>query len=97
MREIYEHQYSDKKVQERLLYLNVINPHKIRASKGDSVSSPNILWVQLSDVNVLNDDVLVAIGNSETLSSDNTFGTDTDNRFVGADFERSNSGFIICY
>lgn len=33
-------------------YLDVINPDEISAGKSDGITSPDVLWVQLSDVNV---------------------------------------------
>ena len=33
-------------------YLDMINPDEISAGKGDSITSPGVLWVQLGNVNV---------------------------------------------
>lgn len=62
--------------------LDVIDPDEISSGEGDGISSPDVLWVELGNVDVLDDDVLGSIGNSETLSSDHSIGTDTNNRLV---------------
>jgi hypothetical protein len=35
----------------------MIDPHHVTALQSDSITAPNVLWVQLGDVDVLQDDV----------------------------------------
>lgn len=73
---------------------NVVDPDKIRTINLDSITSPNVLRVQLSDVDVLNDDVLSAL-DVKTLALDNTIGTDADNGLVRVDDNRVQSSLIV--
>lgn len=46
-------------------------------------------------MDVLNDDVLCAVGNAETLSADNTLVANTDNGLVGAQVDSSHTSIIV--
>ena len=58
------------------------NPDLVRSINGNRISTPDVLRVQLRNVNVLNDDILRAVGNAETLSTDDTLVSNTDERLV---------------
>jgi hypothetical protein len=62
--------------------LDVVDPDKIGASEGDSISSPNILWVEFSDVDVLDDHILGAVGDAETFASNYSLAANANNRFI---------------
>ena len=79
-------------------HLDVVNPDEISAGKSNSIATPDILWVELGDVDVsvnvrdarriergqdlLNDDVLGTVCDAETLSSDDTRASNANKRFV---------------
>lgn len=60
------------------------DPDEVRLVEGDGVATPDVLWVKLGDVNVLNDDVLCSVGNAETFAADDTLVANTDEGLVGA-------------
>jgi hypothetical protein len=60
------------------------NPNQISSVESYSVAAPDVLRVELGDVNILDDNVLRSVGNAETLATDHTLATDTDDRLVGA-------------
>lgn len=62
--------------------LDVVDPDEIRAGEGNGITSPDVLWVELGDVDVLDDDVLGSVGDSETLSTDHCVGPNTNDGFV---------------
>lgn len=59
--------------------LAVVDPDEVSASESDCVSTPDVLGVELGDVHVLDDDVGLAVGDSETLSTDDTGAANSDN------------------
>lgn len=73
---------------------NMVNPNKIRAVDLDSITTPNVLRVQLGDVDVLNDDVLSTL-DVKTLALDNTIGTDTHDRLIRVDDNGVESSLIV--
>lgn len=56
-------------------YLDVINPDHISTVQGDGITTPNILRVQVRNVNILNDDVAGTADNLQALSFDNSGAT----------------------
>ena len=74
----------------------MINPDQVTASNSDGISTPDVLRVELSDVNVLNNDVLGSVGHAETLSTNNTLGSNTDDGLVGANVDGADSGLVVC-
>jgi len=73
---------------------NVINPDEVRAINLNGITTPNVLRVELSDVDVLNDDVLGTL-DVQTLTLDNTVGTDTNNGLVRVDSNRVQASLIV--
>ncbi len=62
---------------------NVINPDHVGAVNGDGITTPDVLRVDLSETNVLDNDVLDVAGHADTLALDNTLAALTDQRLVG--------------
>lgn len=60
----------------------VINPDVVSAVKRDSVAAPDQAGVEVGDMDVLDDNILDAIGKTKTLSFDDTLGTDADDALV---------------
>lgn len=61
-------------------YSDVIDPDEISSGKGESISTPDVLVVQVTDLNVLDNDVLA--GKGESLSLDNALVSNTQNGLV---------------
>ena len=71
------------------------NPHEICAIKGDSVTTPDVLGIEVSDGNVLNDDVLCSICDAETLPTNNALVANTDDGLVGPQVDRGSSSIVV--
>ena len=55
----------------------MINPDVVSVGKTDSIASPDIFWVKIGDLDVLDDDV-GDTSHSQTLSVENCIGTEAD-------------------
>lgn len=73
---------------------DMVDPDVVGVVEGDGISSPDKLRVELSDVNVLDNDVL-GVDDTETLAADDTLGANTDQRLVGADGDAQNAGLVV--
>ena len=61
---------------------DVVNPDKIRVVDGDGITTPDVSRVDLRETDVLDDDVLRAAHNADTLSSDHTLASLTNQTLV---------------
>ena len=68
---------------------------QLTAVDGDGITTPDELRVDLGETDVLDDDVLDAVGHADTLSFDNTLVALTDKRLVGANSDTNNTSLII--
>lgn len=78
-----------------MAYLDVVDPDVGRAIQGDGVATPDVLGVQLGDVNVLEDDVADAVGESQALATDDTRVTNTNNGLVRGDVDGAGAGIVV--
>lgn len=69
----------------RRTYGNVVDPDEISSGKGESITTPDVLMVQVADLNVLNNNVLTSKG--QTLALDDTLVSDAKKRLVGSDLD----------
>lgn len=69
--------------------LNVVDPDQVGAGEGDGIAAPDILRVQLSEVHVLDDDVLGTVRKTDSFAADYAFGAFADDALVGADVDGS--------
>jgi hypothetical protein len=76
--------------------LHVVDPNQIRPGQRHGVAAPYVLRVELSDVDVLHDDVFDA-GEAQPLSTDYAFGAFADDRLVGLDVDKCDGGFVVGY
>lgn len=72
------------------------DPDAVGAVDGDGVAAPDVLRVELRDVDVLDDDVLCAVGDVQALAAEDAGGSRADDRLVGADGEAGDTGFVVC-
>lgn len=72
----------------------MVDPDLVAAVEGDTIASPDVLRVELGDVNVLDDDVLGAV-DAQTLTTDDTGITNTNNGLVGAYFKAVQAGVVV--
>lgn len=73
---------------------DMIDPNKISAIKGNSVSAPNILRVQFSNMDVLNNNILGSL-DIKTLALDDTIRTNTNDRLIRVDDNRVQARLIV--
>lgn len=74
-------------------YGNVVNPDEVGSGKGESISTPDILVVQVADLDVLNNDVLACKG--ETLALDDTLGSDSEDSLVATHLDGVLRGLVV--
>lgn len=70
-------------------------PDHVSAIERDGITTENVLGVELGDVDVLDDDVLGAVGHAQTLATDDTLGANTNDGLVGADGEAGNTSSVV--
>lgn len=66
-------------------YCNMVDPNEIGSAEGESISTPDVLGVQVADLNVL-DNYVLAI-EAQTLALYDTLGTNTEDCLVGSDLD----------
>lgn len=74
--------------------LDVINPDVVGTIESNGITTPDELRVQLSDVNVLNDNI-ANTGQTETLTTNNTLTANTDNRLVRPNINTLNASLVV--
>lgn len=55
-----------------MTYFDVIDPDKVCTVQGDSITTPDVLRVEVRNVNILNDDVAGTADNLQALSFDDS-------------------------
>lgn len=73
----------------------MVDPDEVSVIDGDGVSTPDVLGVDIRDSDVLNDDVLRAADNTQTLALDNAGAALADQGFVRIDSDAENTGFVV--
>ena len=76
-------------------YGNMVDPDIVCFVQGDGVSSPDILRVDVGDLNVLQNDVLRSVDNSQAFAFDDTLGAIADDCFVRANGDTKSSSCIV--
>lgn len=74
----------------------MVDPDVAAAIQGNSITTPDILRVELGDVDVLNDYIGHTIRKPEPSASDDTSTAHADDAFVGFNMDGVYSGVIIC-
>ena len=73
----------------------MIDPSIGGAVEGDSITAPNVLRVQVSDLEVLKDHVVGTSGDSEAFAQDNTVSANTENGLIARHHEGVLGRFIV--
>ncbi len=71
----------------------MVDPDEVGSTKGESISTPDVLVVQVTNLDVLDDDVLASKG--EALALDDTLGSNTYDRLVGTDLDGVLCGLVV--
>jgi hypothetical protein len=75
--------------------LDMVDPDEVAAIEGNSITTPDVLGIQVGDVYVLDDDVLHPAGNTETLADNDTRTALSVDGLVGANLDRVETSLII--
>lgn len=75
--------------------LDVVNPDLVGAIQGDSITTPDVLWVELCDVDVLDDDVLGTAGQTQALAAKDTSATNTNDGLVRSNSQALETSIVI--
>ena len=73
----------------------MVNPDVVSLVKGDGVSTPDVLRVDVGDLNVLDNDVLGTVDNAETLALDDTVAAFTNDRLVRGDSDTEGTSGVV--
>lgn len=74
---------------------NVVDPDKVSLVQGDGITTPDILRVDVSDSDVLDDDVLGAADDTDTTALNDTGTALANKRLVGVDGDTENTGLVV--
>lgn len=72
----------------------MINPDLVGAIERNSITTPDILGVEVGNVDVLDDDVLDTTTHSQTLALDTSLVTHTENGLIRGNINRSPSSLV---
>lgn len=73
----------------------MIDPNHVTAIESDGITTPDILRVELGDVNVLDDDVASAVGNVEAFPLDNAFSARSNQSLIRSNDDGIKSRLIV--
>jgi len=73
----------------------VVDPHHISTVKSDGITAPNVVRVELGDLDVLDDDVVGAGNNTETLALDHTAAALADDGLLGSNSDAENTSVVV--
>lgn len=76
-------------------YGNMINPDHISVIKSDSITTPDISFVDIGNSNVLNDNIRSTADNSQTPSLDDTSAALTNDSLIRGDSDAEHTGFVV--
>ena len=75
----------------------MIDPDVRRAVKSDSITTPNVLRIKISNFEVLNDHVVGASGDSKAFAQDDAIFSDTQNGLVARHHEGVRGRLVVGY
>ncbi len=74
---------------------NMVDPDHVGVVQGDGISTPDVLRVEIGDVDVLDDDVLGTADHAEAFALDDPLASDTDQGLVRPDSDAENAGLVV--
>ena len=72
-----------------------MNLHHVGAVESDGITTPNVLGVQLGDLDVLDDDVVGTGNDTETLALDHTAAALADEGLLGRNSDAKHTGIVV--
>lgn len=76
-------------------YSDMVNPNEISIVEGDCVSTPDIFRIDISNRDVLNDDILGTVNDPQTLTLDDTGAALANQGLVGVHSDTKDTCIII--
>lgn len=76
-------------------HLDVVDPDEIGAGERDGVAAPDVLRVEVRDVDVLDNHVLGTVGDTQSLALNHTRRPDADDRLVAADVDALDTSLVV--
>lgn len=76
-------------------HLDVVNPDQIGSGESDGVAAPDVLGVELGDVDVLDNHVCGSVRDAQTLAPDHTCRPNADDGLVAADIDARDTSLIV--
>lgn len=76
-------------------YSNSVNPDHVGAVERDSITAPDVVRVQLGNLDVLDDNVVGAGNDAETLALDHTAATLTQDGLLGVDSDTKRACIVV--
>lgn len=73
----------------------VVDPDEIGVVDGDSITTPDVLRVQVGNVNILDNNVLGTADHADTLALDDALAANTDEGLVGSDVDAEQTGLVV--
>ena len=74
---------------------HVVDPDHVGAVESDSVTAPDVLGVELGDLDVLDDDVVGTGNDTETLALNHTGAALTDDGLLGGNSDAKHAGIVV--
>lgn len=79
----------------RYIRIPSLNLHHVGAVKSDGITAPDVLGVQLGDLDVLDDDVVGTRDDTETLALDHTAAALADDGLLGCNSDAKHAGIVV--
>lgn len=76
-------------------YLDLVDPDHVGTSQRDSITTPDVLRVELSDVDVLDNDVRNTVCHPNSLALDDTVRARANDSLVGGNHDGVESSFVV--
>lgn len=73
----------------------MVYPDEVGAGEGDGVAAPDVLGVEVGDVDVLDNDIFGAVRDAEALALNHTRGPDADDGLVAADIDAGDTSLVV--
>lgn len=75
----------------------MVDPDQVRSGKGDGIAAPYILGVQLGDADVLDDDVLDAVGHAKALALDHARRAVAEDGLVRSHLDGGQASVVVAH
>ena len=79
----------------RYIRIPSLNLHHVGAVKSDGITAPDVLGVQLGDLDVLDDDIVGTRDDTETLALDHTAAALADDGLLGSNSNAENTSIVV--